>query len=140
MGSHSPISYDASSAGKGVVRCRLSYHLGVEKVNDFYEILIGRTLSQDGAHCKEAEMNQRGIGICLVGNFDLAPPPLGQLQAAARIVTWAMQEFRIPQEHVIGHRDAGLMVGFDWQKGQYKSCPGAQFSMEAFHAMLPPFL
>jgi len=85
-------------------------------------------------------MNRRSVGVCLVGNFDLAPPPEKQLQATARIVSWAMREFKIPRERVIGHRDAGLMVGLDWTKGQYKSCPGRYFSLEAFREMLPPFL
>ena len=118
----------------------VGYHFGVELVGTHYEILIGRTLSEDGAHCKEAGMNRRGIGVCLVGNFDLASPPDGQLRAAARIVTWAMKEFQVPRERVIGHRDAGLLAGFDWTKGQYKTCPGVQFSLDVFREMLPPFL
>ena len=45
----------------------------------------------------------------------------------------------IPQEHVIGHRDAGLMAGFDWRRGQYKTCPGRLFDTDAFQKRLPPF-
>jgi len=118
----------------------VGYHWGVEMVNDYYEILVGRTLTETGAHCKEATMNRRGIGICLVGDFDAAPPPEKQVERAVRLVSWLMEEFRIPRERVVGHRDAGLMVGMDWQKGQYKTCPGRMFSMEHFREQLPPFL
>ena len=118
----------------------VGYHFGIELVNDYYEILIGRTLTEPGAHCKEANMNRRGIGICLIGNFDLAPPPEKQVERAVRVVTWLMGEFRIPRERVIGHRDSGLLVGSDWQKGQYKTCPGRMLSMDHFRELLPPFL
>ncbi len=118
----------------------VGYHWGLERINGFYEILVGRTMSEPGAHCKEANMNRRGIGVCLVGNFDLAPPPDAQIERAVRLVSWLMEEFRIPRERVIGHRDAGRMVGLDWEKGQYKSCPGRMLSMDHFREQLPPFL
>jgi hypothetical protein len=117
----------------------IGYHWGLELVGDYYEILVGRTMQEEGAHCKEAGMNRRGVGICMVGDFDKAPPPEAQLIALTRLVTWLMDDLRIPQERVIGHRDAGLMAGFDWQKGQYKTCPGRQFDIEAFRNRLPPF-
>lgn len=117
----------------------IGYHWGLERIGDYYEILVGRTLAEAGAHCKEAQMNRRGIGVCMVGNFDEAPPPDAQLVAVARLVSWLMEEFGVPRERVIGHRDAGLMAGFDWQKGQYKSCPGRALSIDAFRERLPPF-
>ena len=117
----------------------IGYHWGLELVGDYYEILVGRTMEEEGAHCQEAGMNRRGVGVCCVGNFDLAPPSEAQLMALARLVTWLMTELNIPQDKVIGHRDAGLMTGFDWRVGQYKTCPGRTFDLEAFRKLLPPF-
>ena len=118
----------------------IGYHWGVELVNGYYEILVGRTLTEAGAHCKEGNMNRRGIGVCLIGNFDAVPPPTTQVERAVRLVSWLMAEFRIPRERIIGHRDAGLLAGADWRKGEYKSCPGAQFDLDYFRGFLPPFL
>jgi len=117
----------------------IGYHWGVELIGSHYEMIVGRTMNDDGAHCKEANMNRKGVGICLIGNFDLSPPPLDQLKAACRLVAWIMDWCGIPQERIIGHRDAGMMNGYDWKVGQYKSCPGSQFDMDYFKGLLPPF-
>jgi N-acetyl-anhydromuramyl-L-alanine amidase AmpD len=89
-----------------------------------------------GAHCKEAGMNGRSIGICVVGNFELAPPDLVMLKALRDICFAVMVNHGIPAQNVIGHRDAGLMAGFDWRKGQYKTCPGRLFPMDALRSLL----
>ena len=76
-------------------------------------------------------MNAHGLHVCLVGDFDLAPPPLRMIEVAARrvVLPW-MHRYGITAERIIGHRDAGLMAGFDWRKDQYKSCPGRAFDLE----------
>src|SRR5574337_221155 len=115
----------------------VGYHWGVELIGDHYETLLGRMMTEDGAHCKEAGMNRRGIGVCVVGNFDLAPPPAGQLVAVVRLVSWLMADYHISRERGIGHRDAGLMDGFDWRLKQYKSCPGKLWDLDRFRETLP---
>jgi len=40
--------------------------------------------------------------------------------------------YMIPNDRVLGHREAGMMDGLDWTKGQFKSCPGKNFSMDRF--------
>lgn len=50
----------------------IGYHFGIEKVDNILQVQIGRPLSWEGGHCKG--MNQRAIGICVIGNFDLAEP------------------------------------------------------------------
>ena len=116
----------------------IGYHYGVELVGDSYVVLFGRQPTVAGAHSKELNFNNKSLGVCLVGNFDEAPPPAEQLKAAAWIVKILMRTFGIPVERVIGHRDVGLMAGFDWKLGPqvYKSCPGSQFLMPAFLKML----
>jgi len=102
-----------------------------------YQGLVGRAPDEVAAACKEAEMNSVGVHLCFVGNFDLAPPPLRMLEVGARrfVIPW-MREFGIPADRIIGHRDAGLMAGFDWRKGQYKTCPGTRFDIEMFRRMV----
>jgi N-acetyl-anhydromuramyl-L-alanine amidase AmpD len=60
-----------------------------------------------GAHAKTSDnrFNQRGIGICLVGDFDHAHPTPRQLRALTQLTAYLMDRHGIPPQHVIGHRD-----------------------------------
>lgn len=109
----------------------IGYHWGVELVNDYYEILVGRTMDEPGAHCKEANMNSLGIGICCVGDYDEDDPLPEMYDRVARLCRFLMAKYKIPIQSVIGHRDAGLMDGKNWRIGQYKTCPGSRFSFDA---------
>lgn len=114
----------------------VGYHAGVELAGDNYIAIFGRDELDTAAACKEAEMNQLGLHVCIIGNFDDAPPPKAQLECAAqRVIKPWMRRYGIPEGRIIGHRDAGLMAGFDWQKGQYKSCPGKLFNLDELRAM-----
>jgi hypothetical protein len=104
----------------------IGYQVGIELIGGHYEILMGRMLDESGAHCKEDGMNSKSIGICLVGNFDLAPPSTAQLDVLIALVRSLMHIFRIPKEHVIRHTDVA----------PYKSCPGTQFPWSYFQSQL----
>lgn len=69
-----------------------------------------------GAHAGEATFNEQGIGICLIGNFDQAPPTEKQLAAARRLVGYLKGEFRIPADRVLKHGDV-----------KATACPGKHF-------------
>lgn len=114
----------------------IGYHHGLERVGGAIVAQVGRPEFIPGSHCKEARMNNRSIGICVVGNFDLAPPEQQILRALRELCFAVMVNHGIPVQRVIGHRDAGLMAGFDWRKGQYKSCPGGLFPMATLRDML----
>lgn len=114
----------------------VGYHAGVELVGDHYEALLGRGWDEEGAHTPEAGMNGRSVGICLVGNFDEAPPLEAQWEKALWLVRWIQRLVGIPAANVIGHREAGLMAGKDWTKGEYKTCPGRLFPMAEFRGAL----
>ena len=60
-----------------------------------------------GAHAKTVDnrFNEYGIGICLVGNFDIERPSPKQVQSLSRLVSYLMQTYRIPTANVVGHRD-----------------------------------
>lgn len=114
----------------------IGYHYGIEQVDDRYQLQFGRPTNQAGAHCSVGGFNQKSIGICLVGNFDVAEPPAAQLEMAYTLVRALMRKHSIAPHEVLGHREAALQAGFDWRKGQYKSCPGLKFDMDAFRTNL----
>ena len=106
------------------------YHYGLELVGDVYKVMNGRAPWIDGAHCKEEGMNRLSLGICLVGNFDLEPPPARLWQAALLFVRGLIIPKDIQPDRVFGHREFA----------PYKSCPGKMFDMEKFREELsrPP--
>ncbi len=83
-----------------------------------------------GAHCREQGMNRRGIGVCVVGNFDVAPPSEALLEKAADSVAWLCRMYRIPLENIHGHREFAT----------YKSCPGKKFDMDYFRERVEDYL
>jgi hypothetical protein len=114
----------------------VGYHVGVEQVGDTFEAMFGRMLDEEGAHTKELAMNTLGLGVCLVGNFEEAAPSDAALAKLREVVRWLMRAYEIPPRNVLGHREIGMRAGFDWQHGQYKSCPGKMFDMQEFRDSL----
>jgi hypothetical protein len=108
----------------------VGYQFCVELVDNGYELLMGRMPNEVGAHATELGMNRRSIGICAIGNYDVDHPGEQMLAKLIRLIRWLMMEYEIPARNVIGHREVGLMAGFDWKQGQYKSCPGKLWDMD----------
>ena len=110
----------------------------IEKVDDYYEILMGRPMDMFGAHTREMRMNRRGIGICFVGNYDPLAPNEQMLERGDELIEWLMDLYDIPPDKILGHREVGLLAGFNWQKmtangkPEFKSCPGTSFNMKEF--------
>ncbi len=80
---------------------------------------------EDGAHCKADHMNQRGIGICLVGNFDYEYPTPCQLKSLAYLIYILHHYYDIPPSHVMGHGQV---------PGARTDCPGKLFPMDFLRA------
>lgn len=101
----------------------IGYHFGVERVGDEFQILEGRPLSENGAHCKQHNMNAKAIGICCIGNFDEYPPPTGQMLALRTLCVDLCKKFSLlPSENIVMHR----------QFAPYKTCPGKLFPFQEF--------
>ena len=98
----------------------IGYHYGIELVGDNYEILLGRLMTEVGAHTRG--QNRSSVGICLVGNFDDVPPPRRQWDLAIRLVKSLCEILYITGRSVYGHREFA----------SYKSCPGNAFDTDRF--------
>ncbi len=98
----------------------IGYHYIIEIVNDYPEIFVGRMMTETGAHTRG--LNQKSIGICIVGNFDKKKPSKILWNKAIKLVKSLKIVFNIPIDNVIGHRE--------YKKT--KSCPGFKFNMDKF--------
>ena len=78
-----------------------------------------------GAHvsARNPDRNFRGIGICLIGNFELYPVPKPQYQALVKLTKKLMVQHNIPVERVSGHGHT---------PGEQTKCPGKHFPMRRF--------
>ena len=77
----------------------------------------------DGAHCKAADMNSKGIGICLVGNFNNEQVSEKQLESLVYLVQLLKDTYHIPDSHIIGHGEV---------PGASTACPGIISPGKAF--------
>jgi len=75
-----------------------------------------------GAHAGSAnkDYNERGIGVCLVGNFEKTPPTAAQKRSVKLLVATLRNEYRIPVANVVGHKDI---------RASATECPGKYFPM-----------
>ncbi len=78
-----------------------------------------------GAHAGTQPYNERGIGICLIGNFDEAAPTARQLVALRNLMKTLAERYAIPREQVLRHRDVHATA-----------CPGRLFPWEQVMADL----
>jgi N-acetyl-anhydromuramyl-L-alanine amidase AmpD len=80
-----------------------------------------------GAHVStnNHDYNFRGIGICLVGNFENNKVPAIQYHSLLRLTKSLMSKYNISHHNVTGH---GMI------KGESTKCPGKHFPMKAFKA------
>ena len=99
---------------------------------DYYEILMGRPETWAGGHCPQGGMNNKSIGVCLVGNFDLAPPTDEMLIRTVRGVIvpvyyrykWPVSEL---ESRVRGHASYA---------NDGRTCPGKLFPWPKFYTMI----
>lgn len=78
---------------------------------------------QDGAHANAAGMNEKGIGIALVGNYSEDRVSTAELDMLIFLVKTLQRYYRIPNKNVIAHRHV---------PGKNTECPGTHFPWTEF--------
>jgi hypothetical protein len=79
-----------------------------------------------GAHSGNAMFNTRGIGICLIGNFEKAQPTKAQLQSVRKLVRALAVRHGIPRENLMGHASV-----------KATACPGKHFPLKEIRMVIP---
>ncbi len=78
-----------------------------------------------GAHVSgnNSDRNFRGIGICLIGNYEKQQVPAKQYNSLVQLTKILMKQYNISKENITGH---GMT------KGESTKCPGKYFPMKKF--------
>ena len=86
-----------------------------------------------GAHAKTPDnrFNDHGIGICLVGNFDVSRPTAKQLESLARLVAYLQTTYHIPSERIVGHGSVHNLAN----GGTITDCPGRNMNVALVRRM-----
>lgn len=110
----------------------VGYHFVIDngtrdKINGQIEATPRWIKQMNGAHCKAAEMNYNGIGICLVGNFNIENVGKEQMDSLVYLVKVLKDYYKIPYRNIIGH--GGV-------RGARTDCPGKRFPWAEFKASI----
>jgi hypothetical protein len=110
----------------------LGYHFVIGNGNGAGdgEVEVGFRWRQQtqGAHAGNAEYNQHGIGICLVGDFESGGGPSArQLSSLRRLVRFLQVKTGIPTSEVVGHENV---------PGKTTACPGKNMDLHGFRISL----
>ncbi len=94
---------------------------GSESPDGQIEVAARWADQKQGAHCRDGkfgDLNEYGIGICLIGNFEESGPTTKQIQAAAALVDYLKIRYAIPADRIGTHENmaAGSIA-----------CPGKYF-------------
>jgi hypothetical protein len=113
----------------------LGYHFvignGTETRNGQVEVGPRWPKQKWGAHAKTPDnrYNDFGIGICLVGNFDVEHPNAEQIRSLAKLVAYLMKTYNISPDRVIRHKDT-----------KSTDCPGQYVSIDQVRRMATQML
>jgi len=110
----------------------LGYHFIIDngtrgKGNGQIEIGNRWYKQRDGAHTKADNMNHKGIGISLIGNFSETNVSDEQIHSLVYLTNQLRQHYRIPKWRIVRHRDV---------RGAATECPGNYFPWSKFRRML----
>ena len=114
--------FDASHRARGMVN-GLAYDFVIDNGTDgqpdgFIETGNRWIKQLPGGHCRQADINSHGIGICLVGNFTSRQPTAKQMDSLVLLIRGLQDQFHIPDEGIVGHGEVF---------GEFSECPGRAF-------------
>lgn len=117
--------YDQAHRKRGM-KNGLAYHFiignGIDSGNGQIEMGPRWLKQQNGGHVRSYKVNQRAIGICLVGNFEQSAPSQAQMQAFTQLTDWLTQEVLPHRVRFAGHKDI-----------EQNLCPGKHFPLAQMH-------
>jgi len=102
----------------------IGYHFGIERVDDKYQLMIGRPLSKVGAHT-QGQMNYKAIGICIIGKYDFKLPNKEAIRLLRKLVWTLKAHFKIVDENIHCHSE---------HSG--KTCPGLSIKPDIWRLIL----
>ena len=107
------------------MRNGLAYHFVIDNGTSGRkdgQVEVGRrwSLQLPGGHVRERWLNNCGIGICLVGNFNKQYVTKAQFESLVKLVARLRRTYGIPLRNVRGHKDF---------RGEHTECPGRHFPM-----------
>lgn len=110
----------------------VGYHFVIDngtkgKTNGQIEATPRWIKQMNGAHCKASEMNYKGIGICLVGNFNIEEVSKEQMDSLVYLVKVLREYYKIPSRNIMGHGQV---------RGARTDCPGKKFPWNEFMSRL----
>ena len=76
-----------------------------------------------GAHAGNTDYNAAGIGVCVIGDCDAAPPSPRQTESLKRLVSTLASRYQIPQSAIVPHSDL-----------KPTNCPGRYFPLKEIAA------
>lgn len=125
-----PKSMDAYHHARGMEN-GLAYHFVIGngfRMKDGEIYIAPRWQKQlDGGHLSSEYLNRISIGVCLVGDFDRAPPSARQMESLVALTRYLMQRCRISRDRVKTHRQINTKP---------TECPGRKFPTSKFHGQL----
>lgn len=77
----------------------IGYHFLIEPDG---EVKTGRSEETEGAHT--IGYNDKSLGICLSGNFDIQEPTIGQMEALRGLLERLMVKYKVERENIVPHR------------------------------------
>lgn len=119
----------AQKKGKPIVEPwkDIGYHYGIEKVDGKVAVLVGRPEDERAAAVAESVVNETGIHICIVGNFDEVEPDADVIEAlVARLIVPLRRRHPVPLKGILGHN----------YFAPYKTCPGTKFDLKKLQDMV----
>ena len=117
--------YDQAHRKRGM-KNGLAYHFiignGIDSGNGQIEIGPRWLKQQNGGHVRNYKVNQRAIGICLVGNFEKHAPSQAQMHSFIQLTDWLTKEVLPHRVRFAGHKDI-----------EQNLCPGKHFPLAQMH-------
>lgn len=78
----------------------IGYHYYITLDGTIYQTQRVETASWHVSH-----NNDRSVGICVAGDFTYSPPPAVQINAAAHLTAWLMEDLAVKEGNILGHKE-----------------------------------